>query len=60
MSLVDLESMSNDDLRKRIASLIVLEDWSDECGKCRRPSLLHRDGPCTRQESEPPDIVNKI
>ena len=52
--------MSNDNLRKRIASLISLEDGSDKCGKCGCLSLLHRDGPCTRQEREPPDIVNKI
>ena len=59
-SIIDLDSLLNDDLRKRIASLIALEDWSDECGNCGRPSLLHRDGPCTRQEKEPPDVVNKI
>ena len=59
-SVVDLDTMSNDDLRKRIASLISLEDWADECGICGRPSLLHRDGPCTRKERESPDVVIKI
>ena len=34
MPIVGLESLSNYDLRKRVASLISLEDWSDECGKC--------------------------
>ena len=60
MSVVDLDSLSNDDLKKRVASLVALEDWSDECGRCGRPSLLHRDGPCTRKERELPEVVNKI
>ena len=60
MSVIDLESLSNDDLRKRVASLVSLEDWADECGICGRPSLLHRDGPCTRKEREPPDVVIRI
>ena len=60
MSVVDLETLSNDELRKRIASLISLEDWSDSCGACGIPSLLHKDGPYTRQEQEPPDVVMNI
>ena len=52
MSVIDLESMSSDDLRKRIAILISLEDWADECGICGRPSLLQKDGPCTKMEKE--------
>lgn len=60
MSVVDQESLLNDELRKRIASLIALEDLSDKCGKYGHPSLLHRDGPCTRKEREPLDVVNKI
>ena len=60
MSVIDLESMSSDDLRKRIASLISLEDWADECGICECPSLLYRYGPCIRKEQEPPDVLMKI
>ena len=60
MSVIELDSISNEDLRRRVAALISLEDWADECGACGRPSLLHRGGPCTRQEREPPDIVIKI
>ena len=52
--------MLNDDLRKRIASFAVLEDWSDECGQCSHPSRLHKGGPCRRKEREPTDVVNKI
>ena len=37
-----------------------MEDWSDSCVACGIPSLLHKDGPCTRQEREPPDVVMKV
>ena len=60
MSVVNLEALSNDDLKKRVASLISLDDWSDECGQCGRPTLLHKGGPCTRQEKESPETINKI
>ena len=60
MSIVDLDLMLNDELKKRVASLVSLEDWADKCNKCGRPALLHRDRECTTQEQEPPDIVNKI
>ena len=60
MSVVDLDQVSNDDLKKRVSSLISIDDWSDECGQCGRPSLLHRGGPCTRSEREPPDVILKI
>ena len=60
MSVVDLDTLSNDELKKRVASLICIDDWSDECGQCGRPSLLHRGGPCTRSEKEPPDVILKI
>ena len=60
MSVVDLDSLSQDELKKRVASLISIDDWSDACGQCGRPSLLHRGGPCTRSEKEPPDVILKI
>ena len=60
MSVVDLESMSHDNLKKSVASLVSLDDWSDSCGACGILSLLHKDGPCTRQEREPPDVVMKV
>ena len=34
MSVVDLESLSNDNLRKRVVSLISLEYWSDSPLSC--------------------------
>ena len=60
MSVVDLDTLSNDELKKRVASLISIDDWSDACGQCGRPSLLHRGGPCTRSEKEPPGVILKI
>ena len=60
MSVVDLELLSNDNLKKLIGSLVSLEDCNDECGACGCPTLLHKDVPCTRRGREPPDVVNKI
>ena len=60
MSVINLDVLSNDDLKRKLAALFDLDDWSDECGQCGRPSLLHKGGPCTRKEKEPPDVVNKI
>ena len=61
-SIVTLENLSNDDLKKRLASQIALEDWTDECSKCGYPKLLHKDyvlhhdAACTR-EMEVPNIL---
>ena len=52
--------MFNDDLKKKISVLVSLGDWSNECGQRRGPALLHKGGPCMRQEKEPPDVVMKI
>ena len=60
MSVVDLDTISNDNLRKRVTTLISLEDWADKCGICGCPILLHRDGPCKRQERKLPNMVMRI
>ena len=60
MSVIKLDTMSEDDLKNKLASLSCLDDWSDEYGQCGKPSLLHKYGPCTRTEKEPPEVVNKI
>ena len=63
-SIVTLENLSNDDLKKHLASQIALEDWTDECSKCGYPKLLHkdhvlhRDAACTR-EMEVPNILRE-
>ena len=54
--------MSNDDLKKHLAQQIDIEDWTDKCGKCGYPKLLHkelhREAACTR-EQEVPNVLNK-
>ena len=53
-NIVQLENLSNENLRKWLASQIALVDWMDECSKCGYPRLLHkdyvlhRDATCTR------------
>ena len=60
MSIVELKNLSNEDLKKRSASQIDLENWSDECRKCEYPRLLHkelhREAACTK-EQELPNIL---
>ena len=34
ISIVELKNLSNDDLKKCLASQIYIEDWKGECGKC--------------------------
>ena len=63
-AIVALENLTNDDLKKRLISQIVLEDWTDECSKCGYPVLLHknyvlhRDASCTK-EMELPNILRE-
>ena len=63
-SIVTLENLTNDNLKKRLASQIALEDWTDECSKYGYPKLLHKDyvlhhdAACT-QEIEVPNILRE-
>ena len=63
-NIVLLENLSNDNLKKRLASQIAREDWTDECSKCGYPRLLHKDyalhhdAACTR-EMEVPNILRE-
>ena len=62
MSIDELKNLSNDDLKKRLASQIDIEDWTDECGKCGYPRLLHKElhpeAACTK-EQELPNILRE-
>ena len=62
MSIVELKNLSNDNLKKRLASQIALEDWTDECGKCGYPKLLHKElhceAACTKGQ-ELPNILRE-
>ena len=55
-----MDTLSQDDLKKRVASLVSVDDWSDACAQCSRPSLLHKGGPCTRSEKESPETILEI
>ena len=63
-NIVTLDNLSNDNLKKRLASQNALEDWTDECSKCGYPKLLHkdhvlhRDATCT-QGMEVPNILRE-
>ena len=43
MSVFDLDTLNNEDMRKKLVSLINLDDWPDECLKCRHPKVLHKE-----------------
>ena len=53
MSVSNIETVTDTDLKKRLNELIDLDDWTDECAACGRPDLLHK-GPCTRSERDSP------
>ena len=40
MSVVELKNLSSDDLKKRLAQQIYINDWTDKCGKCGYPKLI--------------------
>ena len=60
MSVINMDTLSQDELKKREASLVSIDDWSDACLQCSRPTLLHRGGPCTRSEKESPEKILEI
>ena len=63
-NMIELKNLTSDNLNNRLASQIALEDWTDECGKCGYPKLLHkdyvlhRDAACA-QEREVPNILRE-
>ena len=42
LDVLELKNLSSEDLKKRLAEKVDLEDLTDECGKCGYPRLLHR------------------
>ena len=63
-NIVTLDNLSNNYLRKHLASQISLENWTDECSKCgyqkllHKDHVLHRDAACT-QGMEVPNILGE-
>ena len=33
MSVVNMDTLSQDDLRKRVRALVSVDDWDEECGQ---------------------------
>ena len=54
MSVVELKNLMKDDLKMCLAQQIDIEDWTDKCGKCGYPKLLHkeqhREAACTKEQ----------
>ena len=62
--VIELKNLTNDDLKKHLASQISLEDLTNEYGKCGYPKLLHKDyvlhgDAACAQEREVPNIVRE-
>ena len=59
MVKINVESFSEEELRKRWNELVRKESWDEECEKCKMLVMLHK-GPCTRSaevsEAELPDL----
>ena len=51
--------MSNDNLKKLAKECISLDNVYNECDKCGRPTLLHKEDECTRTVEEGPEVVAK-
>ena len=51
--------LSNDNLKNFVLNCIPLDDVYDECENCGRPTLLHKEGNCTRTVEETEYVVNK-
>ena len=60
MLIVELKNLSNDDIKKRLASQIDIEDWTDKCNKYGYPRLLHkelhREAACTKEQELPNNL----
>ena len=62
MSIHNLQTLSNVDLKRLVNEYISLDDIYDECDDCGRPVLLHLNPsePCTRNVDESQEVVAKI
>ena len=59
MSIYNLATLLNDALKKLAKECISLDDVYDECDKCGRPTLLHKEEECTRTVEEGLKVVAK-
>ena len=59
MSIYNLVTLSNDNLRKLAKEYISLDDVYDECEECRSPTLLHKEETCMRNVDEGLEVIAK-
>ena len=62
MSLLELKTLTNNDLKKSLTQQINVEDWTFKYSKCGYPKLLHknlhRNATCTEKQ-ESLEVLNK-
>ena len=61
LSIHNLQTLSNVDLKRLLNEYISLDDIYDECDDCGRPILLHLNPsePCTTYVDESQEVVAK-
>ena len=59
MSIYNIATLSNYNWKKLAREYISLNDIYDECDKCGRPKLLHKEEECTRSVIEGSKVVAK-
>ena len=61
MSIYNIATLSNKDLKKLVSEYVSLEDIYDECDQCGRPVLLHQNPgeECTRDVDEGLEVIAK-
>ena len=59
MSIYNLATLSNDALKRLAKECILPDDMYNECDKCGRPTLLHKEEECTRDVDEGLEAVVK-
>ena len=59
MSIYNLATLSNDNLKKLARECISLDVVFDECEECGRPTLLHKEEVCMRDVEEGLEVIAK-
>ena len=59
MSIYNLVTLSNENLKKLARECTSLNDVYDKCEECGRPTLLHKEEVCMRDVEEGLEVVAK-
>ena len=57
MSIYNLATLSNDNLKKLVKECISLNNVYNNCDECGRPTLLHKEEECTRSVEEGLEVL---